>query len=186
MKRVEEALKRAQESLDKEGMELPEEFRQHMEQLQKHMQEHQKLLEEQFRQFEEQFKGQFPEGFPKNFRNLKEFRFPNVAPGSGTAIMLNRNNDGFTVERREGTQSIKVTGTVADGKSRVDTITITEGGKEKTYKDLKEVPEAQRDRVKELIEMATTGRVIVREKKDQPAAPKKDSRHSKPAEKEFY
>jgi hypothetical protein len=182
LKRVEEALRRAQEALEKDGIELPEDFRQHFDNLRKQMAEHHKMMEKQFKQMEERF---------PNWREFERFpnqsgafpRFPGLPSGEGVSIMLSRDNDSFTAERHEGSQSIKVTGTVIGDKGEADSITIKDGGKEKTYKSIKEVPAEHQDRVKELVEMAGTGRIMVHPKSGT-ETPKKDNKSDR--KREFF
>lgn len=185
MKRVEEALRRAQEALEKDGTPLPEDFRKHFDNLRKQMQEHHKLMEKHLKEMEKEFPNfRGFEGFPKGFDQFPNwqgfegfpkqgglFRFPENMDGEGVSIMMSRDNGNFTVERREGSQSIKVTGSADDG---ANSITIKDGSKEKTYKNIKDVPADHQGRVKELIEMGTTGRLQVH-----PQTPKKDSKSDK-------
>jgi len=182
MKRVEEALRRAQEALEKDGTDLPEDFRKHFDKLRQQMAEHHKLMEKHLKEMEDQAPnwGGF-EGFPKF--NGGGFRFPDNMSGEGVSIMLSRDNGNFTAERREGSQAIKVTGTVEDDKSEAKSITIKDGAKEKVYKSVKEVPAEYQGRVKELIEMAATGRVMVHPKSG-PESPKKGNKNDK--KKEYF
>ena len=205
MKRVEEALQRAQESLEKEGLEVPEEFRQHMQNFRKQMREHQKLLENQLKDLDLQFKDldglkgleglkkleglkdleglKGLEGLKDLPEHFRHFRMPEGS-GSGVAIILNRTDDGYSIERREGALSIKVAGQAGE-KEGATSITIKNDGKEKSYKNLKEVPAEYRDRVCELIEMGSSGRVVVRPRPD--AQPKKERKEQKSeSQREFY
>ena len=173
MKRVEEALRRAQEALEKDGIELPEEFRQHFDNLRKQMADHHKLMEQHFKQMEKEFPNfRGFEGFPKQggawFKGLENM------PGDGVSVMLSRDNGNFTAERREGNQFIKVTGAVNGDKAEADSIIIKDGGKEKTYKSIKEVPAEHQGRVKELLEMAGTGRFMVHPKSGKETPKKED------------
>jgi membrane-associated protease RseP (regulator of RpoE activity) len=89
--------------------------------------------------------------------------FPNFVPGVGGAnanvVMTTtfRTDDRFTTRHQEGSLVITVTGTVADGKSKVGEIHVQDGTTTNKYEGLDKVPDQYRDKVKNLIEMSEKG-----------------------------
>ncbi|HLJ93788.1 MAG TPA: M56 family metallopeptidase, partial [Gemmataceae bacterium] len=86
--------------------------------------------------------------------------------GSGTGrhgviTTITRTNDSFTTRYQEGSLIITVTGTVADGKSKVKHLEIQDGGKHETYNSADKVPEQYRSKVKTLIEMSEKNNVKI-------------------------
>jgi beta-lactamase regulating signal transducer with metallopeptidase domain len=78
------------------------------------------------------------------------------------AITINRQNDQFTAQHREGDLQINLKGNIADGKATVSEISVRDGDKESKYESVEKVPEQYRDQVNSLIEMSTKGEVRVR------------------------
>jgi hypothetical protein len=78
------------------------------------------------------------------------------------AITINRQNDQFTAQHREGDVQINIKGSIADGKATVSEISVRDGEKESKYESVEKVPEQYRDQVNSLIEMSTKGEVRVR------------------------
>ncbi len=84
------------------------------------------------------------------------FNFPNVFPGGkGVEIQTTRNGDEFTTTRKEGEQSITVSGKVADGKAVPAAIEINDGKESKKYESVEKVPEQYRNAVKTLLQTVT-------------------------------
>jgi membrane-associated protease RseP (regulator of RpoE activity) len=79
--------------------------------------------------------------------------------GSGATVMTTtfRTNDRYTTRHQEGSLIITVTGTVADGKAKTGEIQVQDGTKTEKYETVDKVPEAYRDKVKNLIEMSEKG-----------------------------
>lgn len=89
---------------------------------------------------------------------------PGVTNAVGTnAVMTTifRTDDRFTGRHQEGTLVITVTGTVADGKTKLKEIYIQDGQTSEKYESLSKVPERYRDKTKSLIEMTEKGSVKV-------------------------
>jgi membrane-associated protease RseP (regulator of RpoE activity) len=86
---------------------------------------------------------------------------PAFAPGvaGGNVVMTTnfRTDDRFTTRHQEGSLVITVTGTVADGKSKVGEIHVQDGATANKYESLDKVPDQYRDKVKNLIEMSEKG-----------------------------
>jgi hypothetical protein len=91
----------------------------------------------------------FPQGFP--------------GVGGGNVVMTTnfRTDDRFTTRHQEGSLVITVTGTVADGKSKVGEIHVQDGTTTNKYDNLDKVPDQYRDKVKNLIEMSEKGNVKI-------------------------
>ena len=83
--------------------------------------------------------------------------------GGNNAVMTTifRNDDRFTGRHQEGSLVITVTGTVADGKTKLKEIYIQDGKTGEKYESLGKVPERYRDKTKSLIEMTEKGSVKV-------------------------
>jgi hypothetical protein len=81
--------------------------------------------------------------------------------GNGATTTMTRDNDRFTVRHKQGDVSMSLTGKIEDGKAVPESIEVTDNGKTEKYADVEKVPEAHRARVRELLEMAATGRVKV-------------------------
>jgi len=78
-----------------------------------------------------------------------------VQPGMNTHTVITSNfrtGDRFTTRHQEGSLIITVTGTVADGKSKVSQVQIQDGNQTDKYESVDKVPEQYRDKVKNLIE----------------------------------
>lgn len=76
--------------------------------------------------------------------------------GLGDTMTIRRSNDAFTARDQQGDLTIEATGKIEDGKAKVDTIKVTEDGKTSTYNSVDKVPEKHRDRVKNLVEAASS------------------------------
>jgi membrane-associated protease RseP (regulator of RpoE activity) len=91
--------------------------------------------------------------------------FPNPLPGLGgpNVVMTTtfRTEDRFTTRHQEGSLVITVTGTVADGKSKVGEIHVQDGTTTNKYESLDKVPDQYRDKVKNLIEMSEKSNVKI-------------------------
>ncbi len=85
------------------------------------------------------------------------------AVGVGNAVMTTifRTDDRFTGRHQEGSLVITVTGTIADGKTKLKEIYIQDGQTSEKYESLSKVPERYRDKTKSLIEMTEKGSVKV-------------------------
>ena len=66
-------------------------------------------------------------------------------------ISVSINNGRFTIHSHEGALNIMVTGKLEDGKTVMESATITDGGKKITADSLDKVPEKYRDNVKSLL-----------------------------------
>jgi hypothetical protein len=79
--------------------------------------------------------------------------------GSGATVMTTtfRTNDRYTTRHQEGSLIITISGTVADGKAKTSEIQVQDGTKTEKYESTDKVPEAYRDKVKNLIEMSEKG-----------------------------
>jgi beta-lactamase regulating signal transducer with metallopeptidase domain len=100
----------------------------------------------------------FPDGGP--FANLGGGGAFAAAGGNGVMTTTFRSGDRFTTRHQEGSLVINVTGKVADGKSTVGEIRVQDGRESHKYESVDKVPEAYRDKVKNLIEM--TGKSNIR------------------------
>jgi hypothetical protein len=109
----------------------------------------------------------FPGGFPKGFPDLPK-GFPGFPPGGlpelpknfpqggGNQVMMrtvHTADGGFNTRYQDGKHQITVTGQIDDGKAKVRSIEIREGGTANSYKEVSEVPEALRDTVQSLIRL---------------------------------
>ncbi|HEY1860309.1 MAG TPA: M56 family metallopeptidase, partial [Gemmataceae bacterium] len=85
------------------------------------------------------------------------------APPGGNTIMTTtfRTNDHFTTRHQEGSLIITVTGSVTDGKAKTGEIQVQDGNKTEKYESADKVPEAYRDKVKNLVEMSEKGSVKI-------------------------
>jgi hypothetical protein len=83
---------------------------------------------------------------------------PPAIPGVGGKVVqssFSRSGDQFNINHVEDGVEYSIKGTIADGKSAVGEVTITEPGKEKqSFDGLDKVPEAHRERVRQLAENA--------------------------------
>jgi hypothetical protein len=77
--------------------------------------------------------------------------------GNGVTTTLYRSGDRFTARHQEGSLVITVTGTASGGKSTLSQIQVRDAGASNVYRGLDAVPEAYRDKVKGLIDMAERG-----------------------------
>jgi hypothetical protein len=78
-----------------------------------------------------------------------------VAPAEqGVMTSIFRTDNRFTTRHQEGSLIITVTGTVDTGKSKVNEITVQDGGVTSKYESVAKVPEQYRDKVKNLVEMS--------------------------------
>ncbi len=81
-------------------------------------------------------------------------------PGAGkdgVMTTLFRTGDRFTTRYQEGSLIITLTGTVADGKSKVGQIHVQDGQVAHTYDSLERVPAQYRDKVNHLLEVTSRG-----------------------------
>jgi membrane-associated protease RseP (regulator of RpoE activity) len=76
------------------------------------------------------------------------------AGANGVLMTTFRTGDRFTTRHQEGSLILTVTGTVADGKAKVREIQVQDGAVSHTYASADKVPEAYRDKVKNLLEMS--------------------------------
>jgi hypothetical protein len=88
---------------------------------------------------------------------------PNFAGGGAGGVLMTtfRNGDHFTTRYQEGSLILTVTGTVADGKTKVGEIHVQDNGKEDKYESVDKVPERYRDKVKNLIETSEKSNVKI-------------------------
>jgi membrane-associated protease RseP (regulator of RpoE activity) len=95
---------------------------------------------------------------------------PNAAGGAigrfapaGNTIMTTtfRTGERFTTRHQEGSLIITVSGSVADGKAKTSEIQVQDGNKTEKYESVDKVPEAYRDKAKNLIEMSEKGNVKI-------------------------
>lgn len=86
---------------------------------------------------------------------------PDAVPGKNATTTLIRNGDEFTATQKVDGVSLKLSGTVTDGKANLGSVTIEEGETSKEYDSLDKVPEAHREQVKKLLEMAGKGSVKI-------------------------
>jgi hypothetical protein len=84
---------------------------------------------------------------------------PGFPGGDGKHISIVRKNDDFTATQKEGGVTLKVTGSLSDGKAKVSEIQVEDGGKTEKYDSLDKVPEKHRGAVKSLIEASQKGEV---------------------------
>lgn len=93
---------------------------------------------------------------------VPKFPLPGINPGdfgAGNVLMsVTRNGDHFTTDYREGNVSIKVEGTVKDGKAAAEEITIDDNGKSTSYTDVEKVPAEYRDKVHKALEAGAKAR----------------------------
>ncbi len=78
---------------------------------------------------------------------------PNVQFGGdgNKSVSISINNDHFTINSVDNNLKIALTGTIADGKTVLDSATINDDGKQIKAKSLDKVPEKYRDQVKKLL-----------------------------------
>jgi len=91
-----------------------------------------------------------------NFPRLEGFDFDNLIPRAAPdadLTTITRNDDQFTVTRKEGKRSVSVKGMVEKGKAKVQSVTIDDGSARKTYESLDKVPADYKKRVENLLEM---------------------------------
>jgi hypothetical protein len=81
--------------------------------------------------------------------------------GKGVMTVTFRTADRFTTRHEEGSLIITVTGTVADGKAKVNEIHIQDGAVIEKAESVDAVPERYRDKVKNLVEMSEKSAVKV-------------------------
>ncbi len=77
---------------------------------------------------------------------------------------LFRTEDRMTLRHQEGSLIITLTGKTSDGKVKVSDIQVQDGRESNKYDSADKVPEAYRDKVKNLIEMSekSGGRVEIK------------------------
>jgi tetratricopeptide (TPR) repeat protein len=86
------------------------------------------------------------------------------AKQGGVTTTIIRDGDRFTTRYQEGSLSINLKGTVADGKARVGEITIQDGRQDHRYQSVEQVPAQYRDRVNQLLEMSGRGEMRIERK----------------------
>jgi beta-lactamase regulating signal transducer with metallopeptidase domain len=83
-------------------------------------------------------------------------------PGGQSVITTTfRTDDRFTTRHQEGSLIITVTGTVGEGKAKVNEIQIQDGARTTKHTSVNRVPEQYRDKVKNLIEMSEKSNVRI-------------------------
>jgi hypothetical protein len=102
-------------------------------------------------------KAQVPGGLPGGFPFGGNFQFQNFGPAGGKQVLIQttRNGDEFTSTRKEGDQTITVTGKVEDGRAVPSSIEIDEGKGAKSYDSMEKVPEQHRNSVKTMLQSVT-------------------------------
>jgi beta-lactamase regulating signal transducer with metallopeptidase domain len=73
--------------------------------------------------------------------------------GRGITVTVNRDQNRFSVRRREGNLVITVTGSVSDGKSKVAKIQVKDENNSRDYDSVDAVPDRYREKVKHLVDM---------------------------------
>jgi hypothetical protein len=92
-----------------------------------------------------------------------------VATGGNTVMTtMFRSNDAFTTRHQEGSLIITLTGSVAEGKARVNEIHVQDGGQGHKYESLDKVPQRYRDKVRNLVDMCEKGSVRIEIKSPRP------------------
>ncbi len=99
-----------------------------------------------------------PEVKPAREIGRLPFRFNGFPAAGGTMLNLQRSGDRFTVLQREAGRTISIQGKLVDGKAQVSEVRVIEGrGAGEVYKSVDKVPEAMREQVKSLVELAEKG-----------------------------
>jgi beta-lactamase regulating signal transducer with metallopeptidase domain len=96
-----------------------------------------------------------------SFESAAPFFAFSTAGRQGVITTIFRNNDRFTTRHQEGSLVITLTGTVADGKTKINKIAVQDGGTSHAYQSIEDVPEQYRDKVKNLVEMNDKGNVKI-------------------------
>jgi hypothetical protein len=86
--------------------------------------------------------------------------------GRGVITTTFRTDERFTTRHQEGSLIITLTGTVADGKAKVNEIQVQDGGSVKKYGRISEVPQQYRDKVKNLADMSEKSSIKIEIKQD--------------------
>jgi beta-lactamase regulating signal transducer with metallopeptidase domain len=107
----------------------------------------------------EKAKVEAPRGFAFPELNLPALPGVRGAVGNGATTSITRNNDGFTINHKQGDVGFVLSGKVEDGKAVPQRIEVTDGGKTTKYASVDKVPENHREQVQKLLKMAETGRV---------------------------
>jgi beta-lactamase regulating signal transducer with metallopeptidase domain/C-terminal processing protease CtpA/Prc len=113
----------------------------------------------------EEKESDFGEGFGRAFHAMPVPPIPPVPPvfgvdnalalhsGRGVTVTVNRDNDHFTVRRREGNLVITVTGSVSDGKSKVGKIHVKDEKNSRDYDSIDAIPDRYQEKVKHLVDL---------------------------------
>jgi len=100
-----------------------------------------------------------PGGLPPGFLPNVNGRLPAGVNGVMTSTFIT--GDRFTTRHQEGSLIITVSGTVTDGKAKTSEIQVQDGNKTEKYESVDKVPEAYRDKVKNLVDMSEKNKVKV-------------------------
>jgi hypothetical protein len=111
----------------------------------------------------------FPNPFPPNAFPRAGGVPPGILPGANrlppgaNAVMTSTfiTGDRFTTRHQEGSLIITVSGTVTDGKAKTSEIQVQDGNKTEKFESVDKVPEAYRDKVKNLVEMSEKNKVKI-------------------------
>jgi hypothetical protein len=80
--------------------------------------------------------------------------------GNGTSTSITRTNNDFTIRHEDNGVTIGIRGTVNGGTAEATDIGIQDGEKTEKYTSVDKVPEVYRDKVKDLIQQAASGKVV--------------------------
>jgi PDZ domain len=83
---------------------------------------------------------------------------PDVLNAKSGYMTVRRDKDTFTAQYRKGPLAITVSGRLVSGKTEVAGITVENGDRSERYPSVDVVPQEQRTQVKDLVEMARTGK----------------------------
>lgn len=94
-----------------------------------------------------------------------DFRFFGFGPGrfkfggeGNIVTTMVRNDDRFTAHYQEGALTIAVEGSVSNGKAKASRIQVRDGKTKNTYESVDQVPERYRERVNQLLSLASSPR----------------------------
>jgi DNA-binding transcriptional MerR regulator len=100
--------------------------------------------------------GGLPPGPPGGIGGV---RFPAGANAVMTTSMIT--GDRFTTRHQEGSLIITVSGSVTDGKAKTTEIQVQDGNKTEKYESVDKVPEAYKDKVKNLVDMSEKTKIKI-------------------------
>jgi hypothetical protein len=108
----------------------------------------------------------FPNPFPPNFAPPGGAFPPNVngrPPAGANGVMTSAfiTGERFTTRHQEGSLIITVSGTMTEGKAKTTEIQVQDGNKTEKYESVDKVPEAYRDKVKNLVDMSEKSKVKI-------------------------